>query len=210
MGWSGRTFPVARSDLEPHDILEPQIMHSTRTFIVGMVAGGLVFASIALLAGAGPRGVRTAEFDAISTQRLDIVDHRGRLAMRLRGHPRDGAFMRVFDRHGNKRIEFNAAGEVTVFGRNERPRVRLGTDERVHGQRKPGVVSVFDPNGRLVADLGAPVHEPRHRDPYARPHSDRHPASCACDVCAAGRRHDDDRRDHDRRHGWRFHFPLRD
>lgn len=163
-----------------------------RSFLVGLVAGGALLGAGLFLGGAqrsrpGHYGgsAPDAHFGALSVQKLDIVDRRGRVQLRLRGNAEDGGNLRVFDKSGDVRVELRADGTLLTFGGNERVRARLGRD-RSGGDRRAGVLELFDPNGRLISRLPGTSHD----------------AGCGCEVCADDYRpwgdHDhDDHNDHD-------------
>jgi hypothetical protein len=178
-----------------------------RTFVLGALAGGLLFGGGLMLGGAGKGrpghghghgGAPDAHFDRLTARHLDIVDRRGRVVMRLRGNHDDGGNLRVFDRSGDVRVELRADGSMRTYGGNERLRALVGRDPRGWGDRRGGVVELFDTHGRLTTRL--PTKE--------------HPGGCGCDVCAApghghGHGHDGYREPgacEDERHrpGWRW------
>lgn len=164
-----------------------------RSFLIGLVAGGALLGAGLFLGGAqrarpGHGGSSPdAHFGVLSAQRLDIVDGRGRVQMRLRGNHENGGNLRVFDRSGDVRVELRADGTLLTYGGNERVRARLGRD-RLGGDRRAGALELFDTHGRLTTRL---------------PHLN-HDAGCGCETCSGAYRpwddrdhHDHDRHDHD-------------
>ncbi|GAB4549414.1 MAG: hypothetical protein Tsb0013_10660 [Phycisphaerales bacterium] len=166
--------------------LFPQPTGSPRaTFAIGALSGMALLSAGLFLGGAQPSRHHDrrpdAQFDTLRAEKLEIVDRRGRVQLRLRGNHENGGLLEVLDRSGDVRVELMADGSVRTYGGNGRIRALLGRDPHGWGDRRGGVLELFDTHGRHIVRL--PGRE--------------HPHDCSCDTCAAGRHRDHD--GHDRR-----------
>ncbi len=155
-----------------------------RSFVLGALAGALLLGTGLALGGAqrSQRGHHNdrpdAEFDALTVQRLDVTDRRGKVRLRLRGNAEDGGNIRVFDEHGDLRVQLRADGSVITYGGNERVRARLGRDPDGYGSRRGGVLELYDERGRLTSKLpgrGGNGHSHDHDDECEIDYDDRRP-----------------------------------
>lgn len=160
-----------------------------KSFLLGGVAGAVLLGTGLFLGGA-QRGRHhddrpDASFGALTAQRLDIVDRRGRVRLRLRGNADDGGNIRVLDENGDLRVQLRADGSVLTYGGNEKLRARLGRDPHAYASRRPGTLELYDEYGRLISKLPG----------------DGHDDDCTCEVCSGTYRpwgdRDHDERDHD-------------